>query len=255
MDPVIGQLLVPQYSGGMATLSYLISFLGSLLALMCAGRMVRADGTLDVPMLACAAIALGGVGIWSMHFIGMVAYRLPVTISYHVGLTAASLLAAVVISGVALYLAGGKRKFSRGGWVAGSVLAGLGACVMHYMGMYAMALRATMTFDAGLVAASIAIALVAAAAALWLAFNLTHFYQRVIAAAVMGVAVSVMHYVGMAAADMVCTAPAEIDEWTVGGRDMGLVVFALSGAVLIWVLWMVSGRWIAAQRAGHHVQA
>jgi NO-binding membrane sensor protein with MHYT domain len=245
MDPLIGQLLIPKYALGTAALSYVISFFGSLLALLCARKMVRTDGTLDFSMLACGAVALGGIGIWSMHFIGMVAYRLPISITYDMVLTILSLVAAIVISGIALYLAGGKR-FNTRGWVAGSLLAGLGVCVMHYMGMFAMSMRATMSFDLGIVAGSVAIAIIAAASALWLAFNLTELTHQVVAAAVMGVAVCSMHYVGMTAASMVCTAPTPPGAFAVGGSNMGLGVFGISGAVLIFILWVVTGRVVDA---------
>ena len=241
MDPLVGQVLNPTYAVGTVALSYVISFFGSLLALLCTRKMVRSDGSVDLAMLAGGAVALGGIGIWSMHFIGMVAYRLPVPIAYNLPLTVISLVAAIVISGLALYLAGGKR-FNSKGWVMGSLLAGLGVCVMHYMGMYAMSLRAAMTLDWGIVAGSVAIAIIAAASALWLAFNLTELTHQVVAAAVMGVAVCSMHYVGMTAATMVCTAPTPPGSLSIGGSNLGLGVFGTAGAVLIFILWVVTGR-------------
>ena len=241
MDPLVGQVLNPTYAMGTVALSYVISFFGSLLALLCTRKMVRSDGSVDLAMLAGGAVALGGIGIWSMHFIGMVAYRLPVPVAYNLPLTVVSLVAAIVISGLALYLAGGKR-FNSKGWVMGSLLAGLGVCVMHYMGMYAMSLRAAMSLDWGIVAGSVAIANIAAASALWLAFNLTELTHQVVAAAVMGVAVCSMHYVGMTAATMVCTAPTPPGSLSIGGSNLGLGVFGTAGAVLIFILWVVTGR-------------
>ncbi|HJS05566.1 MAG TPA: MHYT domain-containing protein [Variovorax sp.] len=241
MDPLVGQVLNPTYAMGTVALSYVISFFGSLLALLCTRKMVRSDGSVDLAMLAGGAVALGGIGIWSMHFMGMVAYRLPVPVAYNLPLTVVSLVAAIVISGLALYLAGGKR-FNSKGWVMGSLLAGLGVCVMHYMGMYAMSLRAAMSLDWGIVAGSVAIAIIAAASALWLAFNLTELTHQVVAAAVMGVAVCSMHYVGMTAATMVCTAPTPPGSLSIGGSNLGLGVFGTAGAVLIFILWVVTGR-------------
>ena len=233
---VVGQLLLPQYSVGPVALSYLISFAGSLVALICA------DGKPNLAVVACAAVALGGIGIWSMHFIGMLAYRLPVGISYNMPLTVVSLVAAILISGIALYMAGGRSKFSKTGWLAGSLLAGLGVCVMHYMGMFAMNMRASMQFDLGVVALSVGIAITAAAAALWLAFNLRKLSHQIAAAAVMGVAVCTMHYVGMSAASMYCIAAAPGDALAIGGRYMGLSVFGAAGAVLIFIYWVVTGN-------------
>lgn len=238
---VVGQLLAPEYTPGMVALSFLISFAGSLVALICARRMVGVDGKPNLAVVACAAVALGGIGIWSMHFIGMLAYRLPVPISYNMPITVVSLVAAILISGVALFMAGGRRKFSRSGWLAGSLLAGLGVCVMHYMGMYAMNMRASMNFDIATVGLSALIAVTAAGAALWLAFNLRKFSHQIAAAAVMGLAVCTMHYVGMSAASMVCTTAAPTDALAIGGSYMGLTVFGTAGAVLIFIYWVVTG--------------
>ncbi|OUM02584.1 MHYT domain-containing protein [Variovorax sp. JS1663] len=234
MDPVVGQLLSPRYDAGAVALSYVISFFGSLLALLCAHKLVRRDGSLDLSMLAGGAVALGGIGIWSMHFIGMVAYRLPVTVAYDVPLTVLSLVAAIALSGIALYLAGG-RRFTRGGWLAGSLLAGIGVCVMHYIGMFAMNMRASMDFDWLMVTASVAIAIGAAATALWLAFNLTELAHQFIAAAVMGVAVCAMHYTGMGAATMVCTSVAPAASYLMRDGNMGLVVFNTASVALIFI--------------------
>jgi len=245
MDLQIGQVLVPTYGWAMVGLSYLIACAGSLVALLCARRMFRADGRLDGAMAGAAAVALGGIGIWSMHFIGMVAYALPVRVVYDVPLTALSLVAAILISGLSLYLAGrGRRRFSRMGWLAGSVLAGLGVCVMHYMGMFAMNMRASMDFDLQRVALSVVIAIAAAAAALWLAFNLSRLVHQIAAAAVMGLAVCAMHYVGMSAATMVCTAAAPPAGWVLGGSTLGLMVFGLAGGVLLLIGWIASERTI-----------
>jgi NO-binding membrane sensor protein with MHYT domain len=252
---VVGQILSPEYSLGMVALSFLISFAGSLVALICAGRMVGADGKPNLAVVACAAVALGGIGIWSMHFIGMLAYRLPVAISYNMPLTVVSLVAAILISGIALYMAGGRRKFSRSGWLGGSLLAGIGVCVMHYMGMFAMNMRASMNFDLTTVGLSVLIAVTAAAAALWLAFNLRKFTHKVAAAAVMGVAVCTMHYVGMSAASMVCTAAAPVDALAIGGSYMGLTVFGTAGAVLIFIYWVVTGSSLDAPVAARRVRA
>ncbi len=246
---VVGQLLTPEYTPGMVALSFLISFAGSLVALICARRMIGADGKPNLAVVTCAAVALGGIGIWSMHFIGMLAYRLPVSIAYNMPLTVVSLVAAILISGIALYLAGGRRKFSRAGWLAGSLLAGLGVCVMHYMGMFAMNMRASMQFDPMAVGLSVLIAISAAAAALWLAFNVRKLSLQIGAAAVMGLAVCTMHYVGMSAATMVCTAAAPVDALAIGGSYMGLTVFGTAGAVLIFIYWVVTGSSLDAAPA------
>ena len=250
----IGQVLEPSYGVWMVILSFLIAVCGSLMALLCARRMFRRNGELDKAMSISAAVSLGGIGIWSMHFIGMVAYQLPVSIAYDVGLTLLSLVAAIVISGIALYLAGrGKQRSRRGGWMAGSILAAIGVCAMHYLGMYAMNMRAAMEFDVMLVATSAAIAFLAAAAALWLAFHVTRFPQMIVAALLMGIAVCSMHYVGMASATMICTAAAPDVAWALSGPMMGLFAFGVASLVLILIGWLVSERFITdLENPAHH---
>ncbi|MDA7416952.1 histidine kinase [Xenophilus arseniciresistens] len=251
MELQVGQILNPRYGMSMVALSFVMACAGSFVALLCARRMFRTTGQLDWPMAVGAAVALGGIGIWSMHFIGMVAYSLPVRVSYDIGLTLVSLVAAVLISGLALYLAGrGRNRFNRQGWAAGSLLAGLGVCVMHYMGMFAMNMRATMEFDTGRVAMSVLIAVTAAAAALWLAFHLRKTLHQAVAALVMGLAVCSMHYVGMSAATMVCTAAAPANSFTIGGSSLGLMVFGLAGAVLLGIGYLMAERSIAHAREG-----
>jgi NO-binding membrane sensor protein with MHYT domain len=240
MEPLVGELLVPKYQMSLFILSYVVSFFGSLVALQSVKWMFRKDGTLNRELTVCAAVALGGIGIWSMHFIGMLAYRLSVPIAYDLGLTLSSLLAAVVLSGASLYLASGRGKFRISGWLAGSLLAGLGASAMHYMGMYAMNLRAVMSLDPLTVAASVAIAIVAAAAALWLAFNVTKLSHQLVAAVVMALAVCTMHYVGISAASMICISEAPLIPLKISGKNLGIWVFLVSALVLMYIFWVVS---------------
>jgi NO-binding membrane sensor protein with MHYT domain len=240
MEPIVGQPLLPNYQLGIIVLSYVISFFGSLMALQCAKSMYRSDGVLNRRLLICAAVALGGIGIWSSHFIGMLAYRLEVPIGFDLILTLISLLAAIVISGIALHLANRGGRFRILGWLAGSLLAGLGACYMHYMGVYAMNLRATMSLDPGTVAISVAIAMAAAAAALWLAFNVTRLSHRIAAASIMGLAVCAMHHVGMTAISMICTAEAPAVSLRLGGNYLAPAVVFVSSAVLLYMLWIIS---------------
>ncbi|WP_337296675.1 MHYT domain-containing protein [Variovorax sp. CCNWLW225] len=125
---------------------------------------------------------------------------------------------------------------------------------MHYMGMFAMNMRASMDFDLNIVGLSVAIAITAAGAALWLAFNLRRLTHKVAAAAVMGVAVCTMHYVGMSAANMICTAAAPTDALAIGGNYMGLSVFGTAGAVLIFIYWVITGTSLDAPAAARRVR-
>ena len=169
-----------------------------------------------------------GSGIWSMHFVGMLAFTLPIEIGYTIGMTFLSWLAAVLASGVALGLAGrgllGKR------WLAGgSVAMATGICGMHYIGMAAMELAPGIVWHWPLVGASIGVALAAAFVALAIIARLQAARgergrgYRVGAALALGAAVSGMHYTAMAAAQFplgaVCLSADEL-----GGGGLGSVV-------------------------------
>ena len=240
-----GDILSARYDLFLVAFSYVVSVLGSLVALEAARFISSPNKKTDWPMVLAAAFALGGIGIWMMHFVGMVAYRLPVPIAYDVVPTLVSLVAAILISGVALYSTGGRGGFRVGGWVFGSILAGLGVCVMHYMGMYAQVMRATLVWNYTTVGVSVVIAVVAAGAALWLAFNLQSFVLRVMAAFVMGLAVCTMHYTGMAAAEVICTAAAPAGTWTIAGLE--LWVLALGGIALVVTATRVANRSLGAR--------
>jgi NO-binding membrane sensor protein with MHYT domain len=120
---------------------------------------------------------------------------------------------------------------------------------MHYMGMYAMNMRATMQWDWSIVGLSVAIAIVAAAAALWLAFNLKRHLHRLAAALVMGVAVCAMHYTGMSAVTLICTAQAPASPWKIMGGSLDITVFVTSALVLLYIYWVLSGRAAEIARA------
>jgi NO-binding membrane sensor protein with MHYT domain/nitrogen-specific signal transduction histidine kinase len=178
-------------------LSLTIAVMASYTALTIAGRLRTADRRARFFWLAAAAVALGG-GIWSMHFVAMLAFRLGMPLDYQVGLTVTSLVAAILVAGTALYVVGRWNASWKSVFIAGT-FAGLGVATMHYMGMAAMRMDATISYDPTLFVASIVIAVVAATAALWLAFNLEAAWHKVAAAFVMGAAIGGMHYTGMAA--------------------------------------------------------
>src|SRR5262245_3051766 len=178
-------------------LSIVIAVLASFTALTLAGRVRDSTGRAQRVWLMGAATALGG-GIWSMHFVAMLAFSLNMPIQYDIGLTVTSLVAAIVVAALALYtVTRWSGHLSLG--IAG-VFAGIGVATMHYMGMAAMEMNATISYDPLLFGASLVIAVVAATAALWLALNLQATWHKVAAAFVMGAAICGMHYTGMAAA-------------------------------------------------------
>ena len=183
----------------LVVLSVAVAAFASFVALDIAGRLRESRGRARLWWLALAACAMGG-GIWAMHFIAMLSFDLGLPVRYEMQLTVGSLLVAIVVTGAGLALAGaGRRSYARLG--AGGLLMGLGVAAMHYVGMMAMRMDATIEYDLALFALSVVIAIVAATAALWLAFNVHAYWQKLLSAAVMALAVSGMHFVGMAAAE------------------------------------------------------
>ncbi|MGB3067703.1 MAG: MHYT domain-containing protein [Ottowia sp.] len=235
-----GELLQPTYRFGLVLLSYGLSVIGSFVALTAARRIRYGKQGVSMFNLVAASTALGGIGVWSMHFTGMLALHLNMASSYSMVETVASLLVAVGATAAALaYVARDPSSASRilmaGAWL------GLGVAVMHYLGMYGMRFPGYIVWSAPLIALSVLIAIVAASAALWLAFRTRSLGLRLAAAALMGVAVCSMHYTGMAAADFVCTSAPDERFATLQGllliSSMNLpgltIIFAMGMSMLI----------------------
>jgi NO-binding membrane sensor protein with MHYT domain len=184
------------YDALLVGLSIIIAVLASFTALTLAGRVKESTGRARRVWLMGAAAALGG-GIWSMHFVAMLAFSLNMPIQYNVALTVVSLVAAIVVTYLALYTV--TRWSGAASLGIAGLFAGIGVAVMHYMGMAAMEMNADISYDPLLFATSIVIAIVAATAALWLALNLDATWHKLAAALVMGAAICGMHYTGMAA--------------------------------------------------------
>jgi NO-binding membrane sensor protein with MHYT domain len=174
-----------------------MSCAGSLLGLLCTTRAQVLTGRSRIQWLMAGALAIGGTGIWVMHFIGMLGFSVSATvIRYDIPLTLFSALIAIVAAGIGLYIAGA-RSVSTGRLLIGGLLTGLGVAGMHYTGMAAMNMNAVISYDPTLVVVSIGIAIVAATAALWAALHLRNTWATIGAALIMGIAVSAMHYTGM----------------------------------------------------------
>lgn len=226
-------------------LSYVIASVASYVSLEIASR----SGGSAARRLRVLGVqgALLGFGIWSMHFIGMLAFRTDTPVSYDLPLTLVSGVAAVAFLALALFvLDRGRPTFGR--LLTGGTIAGFGICVMHYLGMAAMRLNASSSYDAVPFALSVLIAVSAATVALFL-FSQTRsdwaarldagrlFGLKVGAALVMGVAIVGMHYTGMAAVRFKAgTADAVVSN---GGLDTGLLgsfVLLATGGVLLSAL-------------------
>ena len=191
------------YSQSLVFFSLLVAVLASYTALDMAGRLATAQGRVARWWLAGGAAAMG-LGIWSMHFIGMLAFKLPIPIGYDLAITVYSLAVSVGASAYALWLVSRPQLPTRR-LFAGALLMGLGIAAMHYLGMAAMRMQPGIDYDPLWFIASILIAIGAAGAALWIAFRLrieSRNTRRLRGAAslVMGLAIVGMHYTGMAAA-------------------------------------------------------
>lgn len=235
------------YEPLLVALSYAISVLGSYTALQLAIAIPQArDRGAALGWVIGAAVALGGGAIWSMHFIAMNAADMGMPVSYDATLTLASLVMGIVASGIGLYVVG-RGEGSAFKLLISGVVTGLGVALMHYTGMAAMIMQAKITYDDTLFYASLAIAVVAATVALWLAFNLRGNLQRFGSALVMGIAVCGMHYTGMYAVVMTpTTEPVAATGISLPPATLGQSVFAVSAVVL--VLLLVFNAW-KAQRA------
>jgi diguanylate cyclase len=231
-----------RYDPWLVVLSIVIASFASFVALDLARRVREADRRAATAWWVGGSVAMG-TGIWSMHFIGMLAFSLPIAIGYTALLTVASWVAAVVVSGIALGVAShGRLTFKRLGF--GAVAMGAGICTMHYTGMAALDMAPGIVWDAGLVLTSVAIAIGASAAALIIVFKLARAaglrggIVQAGASVVMGLAISGMHYTGMAAASFPLGSVCLSADALAGSRLEALVVMATL-AVLAFT-WLVS---------------
>ncbi|WP_339478703.1 MULTISPECIES: putative bifunctional diguanylate cyclase/phosphodiesterase [unclassified Pseudomonas] len=196
-------MLIGSYSPALVFISLFVAVLASYTALDMAGRIATTRGRAAHLWMAGGALAMG-VGVWSMHFIGMLAFTLPIQLGYDVSITALSLLIAILSCGFALWLVSQPRLPA---WqlAFGALIMGAGISSMHYTGMAALRMQPGIDYDPTLFGASLVIAVGASAAALWIAFrlrqNTPHVrLARAGAAVVMGIAIVGMHYTGMAGA-------------------------------------------------------
>lgn len=228
-------MMVGSYDASLVALSLVMAVLASYTALDLAGRVAAARGHAAQWWLAGGSIAMG-VGIWSMHFIGMLAYRMPVSMGYDPSITLLSLLIAVVSSAFALWIVC-QDHLSWRKLAAGAAILGAGVCSMHYMGMEAMRMSPRVRYDPLLFSLSVLIAVVASGAALWLAFHLRQTGKGVkrlrgAAALVMGLAIAGMHYTGMAAARIPLNARCRMAESGVSTDWLAILITLFGGAVL-----------------------
>jgi NO-binding membrane sensor protein with MHYT domain len=216
------------------TLAFVMSFLGSLLGLVLAGRARESTGFARARWLALAAVAIGGTGIWLMHFMAMIGFDIPRSIvRYDVPMTVTSLGIAIVIVSLGLFTIGFGFGFGRMlavRIVFGGFFTGLGVAAMHYTGMAAVRTEGRLTYDMHLVVLSVVIAVAASTVALWFAAAVRGASATVGAALLMGLAVCSMHYTAMAAVHV------RLDDTPVQAGTVGPFVLLTPIAVLACVM-------------------
>jgi two-component system sensor histidine kinase/response regulator len=226
------------YDYRLVVVSVLIAMMASYAALDLAGRVTSARGVARTLWLSGGATAMG-IGIWAMHYVGMLAFRLPVAVEYDWPTVLLSLLAAILASAIALFVVS-RERMGLFRAILGSIFMGSGIAGMHYIGMAAMRLPAMCDYSRVIVVVSVALAMVISLVALWLTF---HFrgetksggWRKALSALVMGAAVPVMHYTGMAAASFTPSNSIE------GGLAHALSISSLGMVGIIIVTFMVLG--------------
>jgi len=239
-------LLWAQHNPWLVALSVAMAVLASMLALQMAGLARRADTCFMRQMArGSGAMALGG-GIWSMHFIGMLAFAVCARGQFDVWTTVLSMVPSVGASWVALGLLM-RREISRTALVAGGVCVGAGIGAMHYIGMAASQWAAVMRYDPWGFAASVLVAVLLAIVALWVRFGLERWVRwrarwlNAAAGTVMGLAIAGMHYTGMAALRFI-DAPDELELLAAaGGTPLALAVAAVASGIGLLVIAINAG--------------
>ena len=226
-------------------LAYVVSVTGSVVGLACTRLGAAANGRDRVRWLVMASIAIGGVAIWLMHFIAMLGFAIPSgVVRYHLGWTVASAGLAIAAVFVGLLVVGRTVQPLR--LIVGGVITGSAVALMHYTGMWAMQIQGTISYDRTLVGASVLIAVVAATAALWFTLVLESPMLRFGAGLVMGLAVTGMHYTGMAAVRVSVNPNAPIP----GGLEVFSFLFPVFVIGLLALVVPITAVMLAPDRSG-----
>src|SRR6202043_2138656 len=234
------------YDPYLVALSILVACFASYTALDLSAHVVPARGFARRAWLAAAALTMGG-GIWSMHFVAMLAFIMPTPMSYDIGLTTLSLVVAILVTGGGFYVIS-RQSASPLRRVLSGIFMGLGIAGMHYTGMTAMRGHAELSYDPLFVALSLVIAICASMVALWMAFRTTDLGQKLVAAVVMGLAISGMHYTAMRGA--IFTAHGPVHEAQVNaGLDQTNLALAVAGITFMILAFASVASLFERQRA------
>lgn len=225
------------YNVWLQLLSVFVAVIASYVALNLTSRVSSSSRKAAIYWQIGGAISMG-MGIWSMHFIAMLAYKLPIKMGYDVPITLLSLLLAIISSGIALFTLSRDVLTTKRLLVSGSAM-GIGIATMHYTGMAAMRMFPPIEYDPFLFALSVLIAIGASVTALWICFHLrsgqtTHLGLKQFGAAlIMGMAIVGMHYTGMSAATF---APNSICQVSSQQFDNSWMAIAIAGCTLLFLI-------------------
>jgi len=251
--PSPGTVLAGSYDHYLVALSVVIAMCASYTALDFAGRVTIAKGRSRLVWLTGGASTMG-LGIWAMHYIGMLAYTLPVPTLYDWPTVLLSLIAAILASAVSLFVVS-QRQMDVWRAVAGSVLMGAGIAAMHYIGMDAMRLAAKCHFSVSIVSLSVLLAIIISFVGLWLVHRAREetkviIWQKVASAVVIGAAIPVMHCTGMAAASF--TAAEETGDLS---HTVSISVLGSVGIAIVTMLVLSLAVLTSAFSRRYHAQA
>jgi len=244
LERIGGRVIVGHYDFRLVAVSVAISITAAYAALELSGRMTLAVGRARLAWLCGGATAMG-TGIWSMHYMGMEAFRLPIPVLYDWPTVLLSMAAAILASGVALLVVT-RAHLTLAATIVGSVLMGAGIGAMHYLGMYAMRLAAMCVYAPAVVALSIFLGIVISFAAICLAFavrqqDASWNWRKLRNGLLMGLAIPAVHYVAMAAVSFV---PATVTESTlkhaISISDLALATIVLVTAFLLLAVFVIA---------------
>ena len=240
------------YNPYLVALSILVACVASYTALDLSGHVAPARGFARRVWLVAAALTMGG-GIWSMHFIAMLAFVMPIPMSYDIGLTIFSLVVAIFVTGIGFYVIR-RQSASSLRLVLSGIFMGLGIAGMHYTGMAAMRGNVELSYDPLFFALSLVIAIGASTVALWVAFRTTDLGQKLVAAVVMGLAISGMHYTGMRAAIFYCPSPGSNGAQIYASVDQTNLALAVAGITFLILAFASVASLLERKRAEEALQ-
>lgn len=250
IDDSASAFLTATYNPWLVILSVLIAVFASYIALQIVGQTPPESSPPITQYLVSAAASLAlGCGVWSMHFIGMLSFELCTTVKYDKTLTLLSAIPSLLASTIALRFVS-RPKISIVELVIGGVLVGSGIGAMHYTGMGAMQMGPFLRYDPWFFGLSIVVAVVLAILSLWVRFGLEGLKLRsrwptLISGLVMGLAISCMHYTGMAAARFVGTAETSFNTQA---SDSTFLALAVSVMTIAFTLFSFGVNWFLRYR-------